>query len=366
MKFVCTKEHLQNAIRGVSGIAGRNPVLPILRHVLLKSERGKLRLAATDLEVGVLTWVPGRVEEEEGALATPVKPLGEYVANLPSDHVHLAIQKGTLTITCGSTRASFQGESAENFPLIPTVRGDITVTLPARALISALEETTYAAATDDTRPELAGVLFQGSGTELTLAATDSYRLAEAHVTLPETLIKGFRIIVPVRAANELRRALDGEEGATLTIGEGQMRVETPTTHLISRLLDGTYPDYAQIIPATPGVSVSLLRQDLLRAIRGAGIFSSGDARSIVLETAATALRVAATAQELGETLTEVPAEVHGAGVSIHFNHRFLLDALSSLSGERIQVGLTSSSVPVLLRPVGTSGRTLALVMPIKT
>jgi len=365
MKFICTKEHFQKALRGVSGVAGRNPALPILRHVLLKVERGKLRLAATDLEVGVLTWVGGKMEEE-GMTTTPLKQLTEYVANLPSDHIHLSTIKETLTVMCGPARASFQGETAENFPLIPTMSEGIHFSILAPEFTSALDGTLYAATLDDTRPELSGLLLHGKGTVLTIAATDSYRLAESHVNLPNPLSKDFRVILPIRAAHELRRALEGEESASFTIGDGQVLVETPTTHLISRLINGTYPDYTQILPQESPVAVSLLRHDLLRAIRAAGVFTSGEANSVLLETAPTALRVTATAQELGETVTDVPAEVHGGTVSIHFNHRFLLDALQALPSERVRLGLTNASIPAVFSPEGKERNTLALVMPIKT
>ena len=366
MKFVCTKEHLQKALKGVGGVAGRNPALPILRHVLVKTERGKLRLAATDLEVGVVTWVAGKIEDSEGTLTIPLKQLTEYVVNLPSDHIHLSTNKGTLTVTCASAHASFQGETAENFPLIPTVKGGQRFTVKAPDLMSVLDRTVYAAAADDARPELSGILLHGKETVVTVAATDSYRLAESHIRLAEPLEKEFQLILPLRAAQELRRILEGEESATLTLGDGQILVETPTMHLVSRLIDGTYPDYTQIIPPKTPITISLLRHDLLRAIRAAGIFTSGEANSVLLETAPTSLRVTATAQELGETVTEVPADVHGDAASIHFNHRFLLDALTVFPSERVRLGLTNASVPVVLRPEGSDEQTLALVMPIKT
>lgn len=366
MKFIGTKEHLQKALKSVGGVAGRNPALPILRHVLIKIERGRLRLAATDLEVGVLTWVAGKVEDDEGTITIPVKQLTEYVGNLPSDHVHLSTTKGALMITCGSSRASFQGESAENFPLIPMVKEGQRFTVKAPDFAAALDRTMYAAAPDDVRPELSGVLLQGKNSLLVFAATDSYRLAESRVRPPEELKKEFRVILPLRAAQEIRRALDGEESATITISEGQILLETPTTHLVSRLVDGAYPDYAQIIPEKTPITVSLLRHDLLRALRAASIFSSGEASSVLLETTPMSLKVTATAQELGEAAAEVPADIHGGEVSVNFNHRFLLDALSALPSERVRLGLASASVPAVVRPDGDDRETLALVMPIKT
>jgi DNA polymerase III subunit beta len=365
MEFVCTKEHLQKALKEVSGVAGRNPALPILRHVLLKTERGKLRLSATDLEVGVMTWVMGKAGED-GVTTIPLKQLSEYVTNLPSEHVHLNASKGSLLVTCGSARASFQGETPENFPLIPTVGDGVQLRVPGTSLSHALGRVMYAASADDTRPELSGVFLRGTEETLTLAATDSYRLAETQVPLPEKLSDAVRIIVPLRAAHEIQRTLEGEEMVDLTLAEGQILVRTPTTHLVSRLVDGTYPDYTQIIPAKSPVTVSVLRQELLRAVRGAGVFAYGETSSVLLEVTKDTLRVTATAQEIGETATGVPAEITGPPVSINFNHRFLIDALMSLPGERVRLSLTDPSVPALLRPEGANEPTLALIMPIKT
>ncbi len=366
MKFTCTKEHLQKALRSISGIAGRNQALQVLRHTLLKVERGKLCLSATDLEVGILTLVAGKVENEEGMLAVPAKQLLEYVANLPSDHVGLSLNQGTLDIMCGSAHATFQGETAENFPLIPIVREGIQFTIPASQFLLALDETTYAAAGDTTRPELAGVLLVGEGKTLTLAATDSYRLAESRVSLTESLDHPVRIILPLRASQELRRVMEGETDVTLILSAGQALFETPSTTLVSRLIGGSYPDYTQIIPVKSPTTISLMRQDLLRAVRAASVFTTGETRSVLLTTAPTSLRVTATAQEIGETMTAVPADVHGEQTTIQFNHRFLLDALEALSGERVQIDLATAAAPVLFRPEGKDVRTLALVMPIKT
>lgn len=367
MKFSSTKERLQKALRSVSGVAGRNPTLPVLRNILLQGEQGRLRITTTDLEVGIVTWIIGKQENDEVSVTIPLKQLLEYVQNLPNDHVHLTLDTTHLTISCGGARASFQGESAENFPLIPTVEEGIQITLPAEDVARALDRTLYAAATDDTRPELAGVLLAASKDVLILAATDSYRLSESRVHLSHPLKEDLRAIVPLRAAHELRRVLEGEKEATLLIGESQLRVETSGTHLVSRRIEGTYPDYAQIIPQHPSTTVSLLRHNLTRAVRGAGVFSSGDTSSILLEATTTGLRVTAATQELGDTMTDVPAEVQGEPVSIHFNPRFLLDALATLPSERITLGLTNPATPALVRPEGTEReQMLGLVMPIKT
>ncbi|MDO8512542.1 MAG: DNA polymerase III subunit beta [bacterium] len=364
MKFTCIKEHLVRALKNTAGIAGRNSTLPILRNVLLKTENGRLKFSVTDLEVGVSTWVTGRVDGE-GSTTIPLKQLAEYVQNLPNEHVNLETEKGTLLITCGSARASFQGEASENFPLIPTVTSGIKFTVSATKLLQALDRVMYAAATDDTRPELSGILWFSKGNVLTLAATDSYRLAEVQLEINETLVNDFRVILPLRTTQEIKRILDGEETVTLILAEGQALVETPNTSLVSRLIEGNYPDYQQIIPAKSGTTASVLRFDLLRALRGASVFSYGEVNSVLVETTDKAVKITATAQEIGETNAEVVADVTGEATKISFNPRFLIDALNGVPGERVRFGLTNAGVPALLIPEDPKEKTVALVMPIK-
>jgi len=364
MKFTCTKEHLIKSLKSVGGIAGRNPALPILKNVLIKIEGGKLKLSATDLEVGITTWIAGKADGE-GATTIPLKQLAEYVQNLPNEHVNLVINGDSLTITCGSAHASFQGESAENFPLIPAVKDGKKITLPTISVFSALDRVIYATAIDDSRPELSGILWEGHDKNLIVAATDSYRLAEHQITLNEPTTD-FRIIIPLRAAHEVKRALEGEEQINIIVSDGQIQLETVSTHLVSRLIEGNYPDYKPVIPAMSTTTASVLRYDLLRSLKGASVFSYGEVNSILLETTAQGVKVNATAQEIGETASEIPAEVKGDNVSISFNPRYLIDAITSLPGERVRLGFTNASVSCVIRPEDPNEKTLGLVMPIKT
>jgi DNA polymerase-3 subunit beta len=364
MKFTCTKEHLIKALKNVAGIAGRNPALPILRNVLLKTENGRLKFSVTDLEVGVSTWITGRVDGE-GAITIPLKQLAEYVQNLPPEHINLETNDGAMFISCGSSRASFQGEAAENFPLIPTVSDGNKFTVSAVKLVQALDRVVYAAATDDTRPELSGILWFSKGNVLTLAATDSYRLAEVQLEINETLVNDFRVILPLRATQEIKRILDGEGVVTLILADGQVLIETAHTSLVSRLIEGNYPDYQQIIPAKSTTNASVLRFDLLRALRGASVFSYGEVNSVLVETTDKAVKITAVAQEMGETNSEVVADITGEATKISFNPRFLIDALNGVPGERVRFGLTNAGVPALLIPEDPKEKTVALVMPIK-
>lgn len=390
-EFTTTQEHLARALRTVSGVVGRNPALPILGNVLLKNENGQLRLSTTDLEVGVTVWLAGRIHGE-GAVTIPFRMLAEYLQYLPQGSVTLHLKPGALVIAAKAAEeknpkaahAVLQGESAENFPLIPHLEVGSEVSLPPRECGQALERVLYAVATDDTRPELAGVLLYSEGTTLIFAATDSYRLAEVRVPLSTPLSQPLSVIVPGRAAQEIRRVLETAEEATLRVGEGQVLLRTPTVHLVSRRVEGVYPEYAQVLPQQSPTTADVDRAELLRSIRAAAVFSENAVNRVTLEVGADQLRVTAVSPEVGETENALPADVHGENVAISFNARFLREALTALPGERVRMGLGGPTTPTLFRPTTTANaaksrlpegaakeqqsalETLALIMPIRT
>lgn len=375
-EFTTTQEHLIHALRALAGVAGRNPALPILSHVLLKREQNQLRLSSTDLEVGITAWLPGKLQGD-GAITVPLRPFAEYVQNLPGGPLTLSLRSGALRISTERDHATFQGETAENFPLIPQLAEGTDIPLLIEETRRALDAVLYAVAIDDTRPELSGVFLRGGGSTLTIAATDSYRLAEARFSLLSPIAAPLSVILPSRSAQEVRRALDEAETATLCVGENQVLLRTPTLHVISRRVEGIYPEYTHIIPQKQPTSVEVDRASLLRATRASAVFSGNTVSRVTLEAGAGTLRVSATTPEMGETETRLPADVVGESVTIAFNERFLRDALSVLTGTRVRIGLGTSATPALFQSVGEEKKgkkgppgdpvsVLALVMPIKT
>jgi DNA polymerase-3 subunit beta len=227
-------------------------------------------------------------------------------------------------------------------------------------------------ATEDARPELAGVLARTEESMLIFAATDSYRLAEARMSLGSAPPTPVSVIVPARGAQEFRRALEGATEAILRVGDEQLRLTTQLQEVVSRRVEGTYPDYVQIIPKKQPTNVEMERADLLRAIRASAVFSSNAVSRVTLEVGEHVVRVSATTPEMGDTETTLSAEVRGATTAIVFNERFLRDALGAVASDRVQIGLGTAATPAMFRPVGVPGRApdgvtvLALVMPIKS
>lgn len=374
--FTTTQEHLARALRLVSGVAGKNPALPILEHVLLRSDRGQLRLSTTDLEIGVTVWIAGIIKGE-GALTVPSKALAEYVQNLPLGPVVLEFGHGSLNISTvreknniQGSHAVLQGGSAENFPLIPHLEKGQEMVFPVTLFSSALERVLYAVATEDSRPELASVFLHGEDSNLTLAATDSFRLAETRLSVAEPLRVPCTVLVPGRTAHELRRVFNGEGNIELRVGESQLLFHTPTLQLVSRRVEGTYPDYTNIIPQHSATSVEVNRQELLRSIRAAAVFSEQAIGRVTLEVGSDRLLVTALTPEVGETKNTLAGEINGPPATVSFNARFLKEALTSLPSERVVIGLKDATTPAVFRPLlspdrGESLSLLALVMPIR-
>lgn len=373
--FSTTHEYLFKALQSLGGVVGRNPSLPILSNVLLKHHQNQLCLSTTDLEVGIIAWLAGKIHGE-ATVTVPFRPLFEYVQHLPPEQVTLKFTQESLTIITQRTHAVFQGESAENFPLIPRLEEGNTILLPTPEITHALDAVLYAVAVDETRPELSGVLFSGEESILKLVATDSYRLAEASITLPYTLSSPFSVILPRRAAQEIHRALTSSLETKLRFGPGQLLLITPTLEVICRQIEGTYPDYLQIIPKEYQTRVIVDRLSFLRTLRATSVFSGNTVSRVALEVRPHTLYISATTPEVGETETELVAEVIGEDLSLAFNERFIREALTSFSSELISLDLVSATTPAMLRPItppNTPSQTsevsklslLALVMPIK-
>lgn len=364
--FNCTQENLKRGLDAVSGMAGKSVSLPILTHVLLRAEQGKLTLATTDLEIALTARVPGKTEAE-GVVAVPFRALHEFVVNLPAGTLVLRAEKNALTVEAPQAQGRFQGEAADNFPLIPTLTEGQHYTLPAAGFVTALQRVLYAAATDDARPEIGGIWLNAQDGQLVFAATDSYRLAEAVLPAPQVpAVAG--VLIPRKAALELARVFSGEEEIKLQWGEGHLMVESAALVLLTRLIDATFPDYRAVIPRSTSTSVVMSRLSLQQAIRAASVFSR-DVAAVTLTTEDKGLRVAADVEELGSTEMLVEGRVEGKATA-RFNPRFILEALQALGGEEIYFGFSDDSSPAIMRPWQSKRQEpvaspLAVIMPMK-
>lgn len=364
MKLSCTQENLHRGLEIVSRASGRNTALPILSNVLLRAEPTGLRLTATNLEIGLTCLVRGKVERE-GAYTVQGRLLNELVGLLSGDRIDLSLEDGSLSVVNKETKTSLKGLAADEFPLIPPIVRKNPISLPVAHLKQAISQTIFASAYDASRPEINGVLIKTEGKSLTLAATDSYRLAERRLAL-SVAAEPVSAIVPVRALQELVRILDGEaETASLFISENQLLVSVGDIELVSRLIEGQYPNYEQIIPKDSKTQATLSVSELTRVVKAASLFCKSGINDVALAFSDKGqLTVSAANAQVGENTTTISCEIKGPSNSAVFNYRYLLDGLASLDTPTAQIELTDPESPGLIRPTNDQPH-LYLIMPIR-
>lgn len=366
MNIICTQENLKAGILTTGRIISPSSSLPILSNLLLKTENGLLKISSTNLEIGVVTRVRCKIEEE-GEIAVSSKTLTELVNNLPNQNISLVTEKGEMKIFGGGVNAVVKTIGAEEFPIIPEVENGGSFQIEAEDLKLALEQVLFAASTNQTQAEISGVLFAVEKQQLRVVATDRYRLAEKTLGLKSQNCPDSQFIIPHRTLSEVYRIASGfKKPIEVVFNETQGVFKIQDTEIITRLVDGQYPDYKQLIPTEFNAEVLVSREKLLGAIKVAGIFSqNGNSVKLSFGSSLGGLRVATESQDLGKSDVLVEAEVSGGGGELILNHRYISDCLNNLSEERVVIKITSDSAPSLIVPEKNRDY-VYLVMPIKS
>lgn len=363
---MCTKKNLTAGLQITSRIIGTGNTLPILNNILFKTDKGRLKLSATNLEMAVKTWVGGKLEEE-GELTVPAKLINDYINNLETEKVSISTKGETMTLEGERAQTHIKGLGGEDFPLIPEVDGGggkAIAKAEAAELQGALGEVVFAAAYSETQPEISGVQFSFEGSTLTVAATDRYRLAQGKVKLAEAVGTTRQVIVPARVATELGRILNNDV-VEIYLSEGQISFKTVDTELVSRLIEGQYPDYKQIIPQNFATQISVGRNVLTQALKAASLFAT-DGNNVELEFSPQGKQVVIRSQsaQTGDSEIRVEGEFEGQKNSVIFNYRYLLECLSHLTDERVTLKVIGGGSPAEIVPIGRDNY-LYIVMPIK-
>jgi len=365
----------ENLARGL-GVVGRavssRATLPVLANVLLKTENAGLKLTATNLEIGINCWVPGKVTDE-GEITVPAKLLADLVASLPNQRIDLQYspKDRTLKVTCGGSRSSIKGIEADEFPVVAAI-GDTPITsADSRALREALGEVVFAAASDESRPILTGVLTRLAGDKMTLAAADNYRIAVRSLTLAKAVTPEITIVVPARSYAELIRIMpDAEESIEITVtpNKSQVLFHADGIDLVSRLIEGQFPSYEPIIPTSHTSRAVLDREAFLAGARRASIFARDSANIVKIELggdAAEGLSITAHTADVGDAADALEATVEGQPTSIAFNARYLIDVLSNLGADEAALELSGPLAPGVIRGVGKEDY-VHVIMPVRT
>jgi DNA polymerase-3 subunit beta len=364
------QENLARGLSVVSRAVSTRSTLPVLANVLLKTEDAGLKLTATNLEIGITYWVPGKIESD-GATTVPAKLLTDYVNALQGgERVDLELTAGeTLHLRAGRSESHLKGIDADEFPAIQTAGERPTTRIAQNVLRQALEETAFAAASDEARPILTGVLARFEGSTLTLAAADNYRIAVKTIPILDAVAET-SVVIPARALNELARILsDVDEPVDIVLAQARNQIlfHLEGVDLVSRLIDGQFPNYQQVLPQSHTTRAVLDREELLRAVRPAALIAHESANIVKLQIDANGnagITVSANA-EVGDHVGQVEAAVEGDGTTIAFNARYLADVLTNVDAEQFALELNGPLSPGVFRPIGDD-QYVHVVMPVRT
>jgi DNA polymerase-3 subunit beta len=372
MRLTCLQDNLNRGLSVVGRAVATRTTLPITSNVLLATDQSRLKLAATNLEMAITCWVGAKVEEE-GAITVPARLLTEFVSSLPSDKVsiNLPSQTKTLELKCARFEARISGVDAKDFPPIPKVGEGITTKVEIEELRRGITQVVFAAATEESRPVLTGVDADFEGDLVTLAAADGFRLAVYKLPLATPVSQKTKVIIPARTLAELNRLMaDQEEAVEITVNpnKSQALFRLKNVELVSQLVQGTFPNYAQLIPQSYNTRVVVDVDAFSRAAKTASIFArdgSGIVRLVITpgeELTPGKVTVSARSEEIGDDVGEIDAIVEGEEAKIAFNGRYLIEVLSVLREPQVALETTNPSSPGVIRPVGVENY-IHVVMP---
>ena len=373
MKISCTKENLTEALSLVGGVTGKNINLPILNNILIKVNENKIEFIATNLETAVIVAVRGKVEEA-GSFTVPARTLTDFVSLLPNQTINFDVKDNELLVACGKSATKIKGASAEDYPIIPALPDGKGYLVNAELLRDALNKVLPAVAKNDIRPELSGLFmfFDTVNKQVVLAATDSYRLAEKKINL-EQGEKETKLIIPFRAAQEINHLLSGvgsneerEKSARILVSENQIVVLFNHAEVISRLVEGQYPDYTQIIPKDFTTTVTMDTGRMVKEMKASGLFTTTGVNAVTLniKPKQNIMEIASTSSQTGEYSSEMEVEVKGEENTVLLNNRYVLDGLNNFSTTETSLKINNGDSACLFAPKGDESY-LYIVMPIR-
>lgn len=373
MKAVCLQENLKNALNLTSRNVASQPQLPILANILLKAEKNKIRLSSTNLSLSINLWINAKIEKE-GETTLPAKIVTEFINSLPPGKIQLTLQKDKLLIASSQFKATFNTLSAADFPSLPTLaktrkkKKASSFFVPAKKLFRAISQTAFAAATDESRPVLTGVLWRIDQKRINLVATDGYRLSLKQLKLKNApKIPQNDFIIPAITLQEISR-MEGEKEQIEILLDPQGKqiiFSLDSLEIISQLLEGEYPDFTKIIPEK-GETIALLdREEFFQAVQISAIFARESANLIKFKINESQLKISANTPQLGANESVLPIKVNGQPNQIAFNSRFVLDFLKSVSSADIEIEIIDSVSPAIFRPVVKEKNYQHIIMPVR-
>jgi DNA polymerase-3 subunit beta len=372
MKVSVLQENLAQGLNIVSRAVSPRSTLPVLSNVLVATDEGRLRLSATNLELGITCWIGAKIEEE-GSTTVPARTFTELVGTLSGQQVEmsLSVRTQTLNVQSGSSNTDLKCIDSQEFPPMPSPESDDGIKIKVTQLKEMIHQVAFAASTDEARPILTGVLVTIEGGHLTMAAADGFRLSVRKTELASTTARSVVAVVPARALSELARiASDGDQEVEMILppGRGQVVFQMKDIQLVSQLIEGTFPDYEQIIPKSKETRSVLSTPSYLKACKQAEIFArEGSHIARINITPGGELKpgmivISGQSEETGSNQTEIDASIDGKELLIAFNVRFLREVLEVISTPEVALETTSDTAPGVIRPVGEDNF-LHVIMP---
>lgn len=362
MKITTNHKNLIRAISFVEKVVSRNPSLPILNNILLKTENGRLKVSATNLEVGINYFLGAKIEET-GEITVPARIFYDFISGIVDDKITLTTKNNVLSINTDKYKTQILGFDSKEFPIIPKIKSEPFSIVPAKILKTGLGTVIDSVAISETRPELAGLFIQFTNKQIVFASTDSFRLTEKTVDIKQKQNNSF--ILPRNTVVELIRLL-GDVGSDVEVrySDNQVSFSNDDFEIVSRLVDGSYPDYKKVIPEKYISRVLVKKTDLEKNVRLAGLFSSTIA-DIKLSCTEKAITITAKNSSKGEIQIVGDVLLKNEPFDISLNHNYLLDGLKIIPTEHVVIEYTGQGSPLVLKPEYDTKDLTYLIMPLR-
>lgn len=366
MELTVTQENFARALSAVGRVASTKTQLPILSNILLRTDGNRLLVAATNLEVATTQYIGAKIVKP-GAITVPARLISEFVSSLPKDSIELKVVNNNIHLKSGNYTSVINGVIADDFPELPTIneKSSISYSINIEDFKQAVSQTIITASSDSTRPVLTGVYWHSFEGQLYLAATDGYRLSERRLVETTSEVSA---IIPVQTLQEvLRTIVEDSDTVDILFDETQVRFRINEAEIISRLVDGNFPDYRQLIPKQSDINAVVNKQEFVRVTKIAGLFAreSGGSVTLTVDADKKTVSLHSIASEMGENTSELNAEVISSG-QITLNSRYLSEALSVIDDETIELSFSGKLSPCILKSTQKDTNYYHVIMPLKS
>lgn len=363
MKISISLDRFKKGLGMVERIVASKSTLPILNNVLIKAEDSQVVLSATDLEMGVNYYLGGKVDAA-GSITVPGKVLGNFINSLSDEKITLEEKSNILYAKTEKSEASLNGMSADDFPTVPKIEGKEILIINSQILKNAINEVAFSASSDESRPILTGVYFVLQGGLLKMVATDSYRLSEKTIQVGGA--ENLKFIVPIKTVYELQRMMVVSEEVRVIMAENQIMFVLSDLELISRVIEGEYPDYEQVVPKSFKTKALLNTNEFASNVKSASFFARENANNVKLLFKSGALGIEAMSSQLGNFKSNIAGQITGEDNEISFNAKYLLDVLDRINTDEVSLELIGKLNPGVLQPVSKDSDVMYIIMPLRS